>query len=415
MQTRSALLLIHPTHHTESYYMGTNDDNDLPSCQTCSAAAILEDLRIPAAVGILAIVLFASFLLPATRQRWAALRDWLQLSGDELLTFAGKLGILFTTFQTISLLSENHAKVEDSKSLPPAIRAVIKFFSFTTLEIGIVVPTSSCFFDTFEDELMAKTILFVTIIALFLAAFAHSKAKGHPDPNVHLRRLVNFVKMFLPMITRTLFQALSCATYEGGAKGAVTVLFVDHAVNCNSAPYSSMRAYALVSGSTCTHTSPLLTPSPIPPHPQFMIAALPVGLSLVALVGLWRLRSNLQEVHRATTNVPSTELAAEVQKAIDNDPQLKSSGLKGLFDDYRPQVGSYYDIGDMLRRLMLTCVTVVVKKVSSFFLISLTTSILAIAVHNLVQPLVDDELNAFVIIEHWLVLLVLQIMVSEGA
>ena len=136
-----------------------------------------------------------------------------------------------------------------------------------------------------------------------------------------------------------------------------------------------------------------------------------MGLSLVALVGLWRLRSNLQEVHRATANVPPTELAAEVQKAIDNDPQLKFSGLKGLFDDYRPQVGTYYDIGDMLRRLMLTCVTVVVKKASSFFLISLTTSILAIAVHNLVQPLIDDELNAFVIIEHWLVLLVLQTMV----
>ena len=161
---------------------------------------------------------------------------------------------------------------------------------------------------------MAKTILFITIIALFLAAFAHSKAKGHPDPNVHLRRLVNFVKMFLPMITRTLFQALSCATYEGSEDDDVTVLFIDHKIDCESATFSSMRAYASVSDPTCTHTSPSLTTSPIPPRLQFMIAALPVGLSLAALVGLWRLRSNLQEVHRVTANVPSTELAAEVQR-----------------------------------------------------------------------------------------------------
>ena len=47
----------------------------------------------------------------------------------------------------------------------------------------------------------------------------------------------------------------------------------------------------------------------------------------------------------------------------------------------------------------MTCVTVVVKKASSFFLISLTTSILAIAVHYSVQPLLDAELIAREVLE----------------
>ena len=60
----------------------------------------------------------------------------------------------------------------------------------------------------------------------------------------------------------------------------------------------------------------------------------------------------------------------------------------------------------MTRRLMLTCLTVVLTDRSSFFLVSLSVSLLSIAAHNTVQPLRDASLNAFVTVEHWLVFLV---------
>ena len=50
----------------------------------------------------------------------------------------------------------------------------------------------------------------------------------------------------------------------------------------------------------------------------------------------------------------------------------------------------------------------------AFFLVSLSTSILTIAVHNLFQPYKDKSVNAFVTINHWLVfLLVLILLLSD--
>ena len=53
---------------------------------------------------------------------------------------------------------------------------------------------------------------------------------------------------------------------------------------------------------------------------------------------------------------------------------------------------------------------VVLLEPSHFFLVSLSTAILTIAVHNLVLPLKDEGLNAFVIVEHWLVFLVILVL-----
>ena len=73
-----------------------------------------------------------------------------------------------------------------------------------------------------------------------------------------------------------------------------------------------------------------------------MIAVLPVGLGLTALVGLWQLRHVLREVD---------------QGAMDNHPRLVKSPLRPLFADYNKGVALWYDVLDMSRRLTLTCVT----------------------------------------------------------
>ena len=61
---------------------------------------------------------------------------------------------------------------------------------------------------------------------------------------------------------------------------------------------------------------------------------------------------------------------------------------------------------------MLTCLTVMLTDQASFFLVSLTTAILALAVHNIFQPMVDEGLDGLVEVGHWLVMLVLIVLVS---
>ena len=127
------------------------------------------------------------------------------------------------------------------------------------------------------------------------------------------------VKLLLPSITRSLFQALKCKEYDAGDEHFVEVLLADHAVDCRSSSYTSMQVYAVV-----------------------MIALLPVGLGLAALVGLWQLRHVVREVD---------------QDAMDNHPRLMNSPLRPLFADYNKGVALWYDVLDMGRRLVLTCVT----------------------------------------------------------
>ena len=122
-----------------------------------------------------------------------------------------------------------------------------------------------------------------------------------------------------PSITRSLFQALKCKEYDAGDEGSVEVLLADYDVNCRSGSYQSMQVYAVA-----------------------MIALLPVGLGLAALVGLWQLRHVVREVN---------------EDAMDNHPRLVNSPLRPLFGDYKKGAALWYDVLDMGRRLMLTCVT----------------------------------------------------------
>ena len=95
------------------------------------------------------------------------------------------------------------------------------------------------------------------------------------------------------------------------------MLLVDHAVDCTSNAYVSMQVYASV-----------------------MIAVLPVGFGLAALVGLWQLRHILREANEAD---------------MDEHPRLATSPLRPLFGSYKPSVAAWYDVLDMGRRALHIC------------------------------------------------------------
>ena len=190
-------------------------------------------------------MLVGSCLHPGGRQRWTALREWLHVSEGTILMFYTKLSVLVTTFQTISLLSSNHANIENAKSLPPVLRAVVDVFQFLSFDIGMAIPGLDCLVKRFSGKLMFQTIGFIVISLLFLAAYARAKANQDANAHMHLCHLVDFVKLVLPAITRLQFQAITCKTYEGRGK-AVSVLLVDHAMDCSSSAFASMRAFATV-------------------------------------------------------------------------------------------------------------------------------------------------------------------------
>ena len=110
-----------------------------------------------------------------------------------------------------------------------------------------MLPGAACVFAGFQTTLMIETLVFIAVIAVLLALWRRAKAKQQPDADMYLERLIYFVKFFLPPVTRTLCQALSCAEYEGAQGGGVAnVLIVDFDVNCDSEAYTAIQAYAVV-------------------------------------------------------------------------------------------------------------------------------------------------------------------------
>ena len=116
-----------------------------------------------------------------------------------------------------------------------------------SFDLGIMLPGAACLLGGFQATLMIETISFIVVIVFLLALWRRAKAKQQPDADMYLERLIYFVKFFLPPVTRTLCQALSCAEYKGAQGGGVAnVLIVDFNINCDSEAYTAIQAYAVV-------------------------------------------------------------------------------------------------------------------------------------------------------------------------
>jgi hypothetical protein len=136
---------------------------------------------------------------------------------------------------------------------------------------------------------------------------------------------------------------------DAGEEGTRTMLLADHSVDCDSDSYKSMRAYAII-----------------------MIVALDGGLSVIALWGLHQLRPTL--------------LAVDCEQ-MDDHPRLRNSPLRPLFADFMPFAAPYYGVCDMMRRLTLTCVTVMFSdQHATFFIVTLAAAILAVAAQTQLRP-----------------------------
>ena len=106
-------------------------------------------------------------------------------------------------------MAANHANTKGAKALPPVFGALVDAIAWASLDLGVAFPSMGCLVPGFEASLMIETLGFVAVSGLFVIAWAVFKAKGDEDAWIHLWRLVVFCKLFLPAITRSLFQALS--------------------------------------------------------------------------------------------------------------------------------------------------------------------------------------------------------------
>ena len=158
---------------------------------------------------------------------------------------------------------------------------------------------------------------------------------------MYARYGVTFVKLVLPVVSLEMAQAFQCKTYDYGHGKSQTYLTSDYTVNCEESKYAVIKTYAIV-----------------------MTFILPVGMPILALVALYRLRYRKraeinatrpdEEPYRALGGEESDEERTQGDSTTDTQEE---SPFAILWRDVKPKFW-YMEVVDIIRRLLLTCVPI---------------------------------------------------------
>ena len=148
--------------------------------------------------------------------------------------------------------------------------------------------------------------------------------------------------LILPLISRAILRTFRCDTFDEDNE-PITLLFADTSFNCNSKKYRDMFVYALVN-----------------------VLIWPIGVPLTLMVWLSKLSTDLDP--------PDVNEKEAIVKRLHNE-NLKSSAVAFMALRYKPRYW-YYELIDLTRRLMLTCVTVTFEGRGPFLCFVVAVSII---------------------------------------
>ena len=94
---------------------------------------------------------------------------------------------------------------------------------------------------------------------------------------------------------------------------------------------------------------------------------------------------------------------------------LSTSPFQTLFQGIKPQYASYYEIVDMMRRLALTCGTVICKTLNGLVLFSLCIALFALLGHTQLEPYDEQIMDNLVAAAHWQTLLSIIVLLIRDA
>lgn len=179
---------------------------------------------------------------------------------------------------------------------------------------------------TYVFKLIFNTAAFGLIEAYLVMVYFHRLHRGVPDAWHALKLGVTIAFFFLPVASQSIFQGYRCQQYDDGD---YEYLLVDHSINCQSELYRPILLYA-----------------------QLCTLIFPVGMVGSATCQLLRMHSAIEASGGDYANTPG----------------LSTSPMLPLFANQRPHQAWWYVPTDMLRRLMLTCLTLVFVHKADFVL-----------------------------------------------
>jgi hypothetical protein len=432
---------------------------------------------------LVCIALSTLFVWWCLRPHIDAFRAWSRRNKAQLDLLISQLTTIVATIQTGILISENH-QAAGGAAPPQTYEKVVKWFDVFTLKLTLM--PMDCFAPTFGyfGVLIMQTlgVIGIALILVFLWSNiriragcgeantgddVYTKLEDHaqevpekgPWPPAYVFRAfkrawfwvtvekqtqlpvyarygVTFMKLVLPVVSYGIAQAFRCHRYDYGyvpyevndEEWDQTGNSTEHSnqPNCDDGYCESKRKW-LIADYTVDCKSPYYKHY-IMPYAIAMGCILPIGMPILALIALYRLRFHSKRTESTTEDEDFRVLEGEgpdegggldeeakqdktvIQVAA--DPQ--ESPFAVLWRDVKAEYW-FMEVLDIIRRLMLTSVTVIFSSDAEVIIFSLCVALLALVCQYEFRPYKIPAMNTIKILEAWQNLLILVILLIKDA
>lgn len=267
-------------------------------------------------------------------------------------------------------------------------------------------------------SLYGNTMAAMAFTVAMLAWWYYRKRSGDKRAWTVMKKLVLVSKLLLPAITQTISRAFRCKSYDEGEATEIRVLLADPSIDCSTPYYTLMAVYA-----------------------SFMVVLFPIGVPLIWLIKLQELKGRFLTTAKSRSSSVvggggtgddgsgggirdnSLNSSSSVRSAHhDNklvvdveDPVLSVSPVQTLFRGVKPEYASWYEVADMIRRLALTCGTMVFDKLAGFVLFSISVALVSLLVHTQLLPFDTKLMDNMISAAHWQTLIALLVLLIRDA
>ena len=378
------------------------------TCEKCEAS--LYGSTVGVFAGIVMVVLGCTVLL-----RWLfanRIKKAIEMMKERKKTVNLVLSQLTTvavTIQTGILINENH-QAAGGKKPPEVYSNFLKAFRVFSLKVE-VLPLE-CFLDVDFSAILLFQTLGTLLIIVGCAIAWHKPCQKQNGAGIErpTRRIVfatcgiTFIKLILPAVSLVIAQAFRCNVFDYGMEESHQYLESDYSINCASEKYSFIWVYAVI-----------------------MTLVFPIGMPLLALLGLYRSQRRINErkegplaVRERNTGYVPVALDALDAPDVDEGENViegviaNESPFASLATNVKP--GWWFmEVIDMERRLLLTCFPLVFTTYGGVVLFTLCIALLALVVQYESRPYALMLMNTSKAIEAWQNLLAVFVLLIQDA
>jgi len=405
-----------------------------------------------------AFIKFSKFARKLHRQ----FREFRKKRRASIELVGAKLSVIIVTIQTIILMAANH-EASGGEPLPGVYINFLDVFGWVAFDLFSFLPGLPCiniFKGYFRNVVAQTTSLAVGGILSYLSYF-HRLKNGHPKPHGILRLYVVVMRFAISAVSRTITEGFRCGIYDAGQGKKEMFLEVDFRIDCNSKSYEGMMVYL-----SCMM---LIFPLGLPLCALIYLRRLKPHLDVLGRAEkdfqieerannkkLKRLKQSEGNILSNTDGSGSDRSVSSVSTSTDMKRKksmfqldivalpsisghidvdeaeqrararivksksaeaslaiIDSSPLAPFFELYRKGYTWWYDVADIMRRLSLTCGTLIFRYTNHFLLYAISVACIAKAAHSSMLPYKHKELNALADIQHWQNLLCLIVMMMR--